>query len=333
MTRIRVFAGGALVPATDIDSALADATARGGTAWVDVTASEEKELDALAARFSWPHRVSADARRSAPKRARLEHTDEETVMVLLPARYVDATETVELASLMIIAREHLIVTVRAAPWIDADGVEELIRIHPSLGEGPEVVMWALCANVTAGYSPVVEGVEEDIDEIEEQLFDPDTDVSRRIFALQRELIRMEHATDPVPEMLDDLAATQPADHAELAVRLRSSSDAAEHVHGRVDGFRQTLDNALTVHATLVGEQSNAEMKRMTEFSLQQNEQVKKISSWAAIGFAPSLLAGIYGMNFRTMPELHWAWGYPFALALMVGVGGALYAVFKRHDWL
>ena len=97
--------------------------------------------------------------------------------------------------------------------------------------------------------------------------------------------------------------------------------------------RHTLENALTVHATIVDQRRNDAMQRMTEQSIQQNEQVKKISSWAAIGFAPTLVAGIYGMNFQFMPELAWPWGYPFAIGLMIAVSAGLYVLFKRNDWL
>jgi magnesium transporter len=94
-----------------------------------------------------------------------------------------------------------------------------------------------------------------------------------------------------------------------------------------------LQNILTVNATLVGQRQNDETQRLTEASLQQNEEVKRISSWAAILFAPTLVGTVYGMNFDHMPELGWTLGYPFALALMVGVSVILYLVFKRRGWL
>ena len=93
---------------------------------------------------------------------------------------------------------------------------------------------------------------------------------------------------------------------------------------RVEGYRQLLTNILTVNAALVAQRQNEEMTRLTEAGFEQNEQVKRISSWAAILFAPTLIASIYGMNFDHMPELHWAGGYPFALALMLLLGGVLY---------
>jgi Mg2+ and Co2+ transporter CorA len=101
----------------------------------------------------------------------------------------------------------------------------------------------------------------------------------------------------------------------------------------VTSFRALLQNALTVHATLVGQRQNDEMRALTEASLLQNEEVKKISAWAAILFAPTLVGTIYGMNFTHMPELHWAAGYPLALALMLATSVTLYLVFKRRGWL
>jgi magnesium transporter len=102
---------------------------------------------------------------------------------------------------------------------------------------------------------------------------------------------------------------------------------------RVENFRQLLRDMLTVNATLVAQQQNEEMKAMTQASNAQNEEVKKISAWAAILFAPTLIGTVYGMNFTHMPELGWRFGYPFALLLMTLVCGGLYAVFKRRDWL
>ena len=106
----------------------------------------------------------------------------------------------------------------------------------------------------------------------------------------------------------------------------SDTDDAIRVAERIDGFRTTLDKALAVHSALVA-------RRQTEVNLQQNEQVKKISSWAAIIFAPTLIGTVYGMNFDVMPELHWEYGYPVALSVMVAFPTVLYLIFKRRHWL
>lgn len=333
MTDIRVLVDGRVDEAADMAAALRVATEQRGVAWFDVRLDDEAAIAHLADTLGWKTAVTG-ALRSARKRARLEVGDDHTIVVLRPARYLDDSESVELSSLGVVAAAGVIVTIRGDAWVDLSHVREFLSAHRGLGESADGVLWAVCASTIDQYGPVIAGVEDDIDEIEEQLFDGSSEVSRRIFALQRELVGLQHATEPLPEMMDQLAETLDGGRSRiLAPRFRTTSDSAEHVLRRVTGFRSTLDNALTVHATLVGEQSTAEMQRMTELSIRQNDQVKKISSWAAIGFAPSLVAGIYGMNFRNMPELLWPWGYPFALALMLAVAGGLYWVFKRHDWL
>jgi magnesium transporter len=115
--------------------------------------------------------------------------------------------------------------------------------------------------------------------------------------------------------------------------LRDVLDHALRLAERINSFRALLQNALMVSATVVAQRQNDEMRRLTESSFAQNEQVKRISSWAAILFAPTLVGTIYGMNFRIMPELDWAFGYPMALGLMVGMGIVLYWTFKHNKWI
>ena len=120
---------------------------------------------------------------------------------------------------------------------------------------------------------------------------------------------------------------------ELQRYLRDVQDHAILVTERVAGFREILQNILSVNLTLVGLQQNEEVKALSEAAIEQNDQVKRISAWAAILFAPTLVGTVYGMNFDYMPELHWTLGYPFALMLMLAVSVTLYAVFKRRRWL
>jgi len=93
-----------------------------------------------------------------------------------------------------------------------------------------------------------------------------------------------------------------------------------------------LSDILTVNATLVSQAQNEELKALSESTYDQNEQVKRISAWAAILFAPTLIASVYGMNFANMPELDWVFGYPFAILLMLAVSGLLFFIFKRRGW-
>ena len=120
---------------------------------------------------------------------------------------------------------------------------------------------------------------------------------------------------------------------ELRRYLRDVKDHVIRIVERGDSFHLVLQNALQVHATLVTQRQNEEITKLTETSVAQSVQTKKISAWAAILFAPTLIGTIYGMNFDFMPELHWEFGYPVAVLLMVASGFVLHRIFKRSGWL
>jgi magnesium transporter len=182
------------------------------------------------------------------------------------------------------------------------------------------------------YAPVIAGVENDIDEIEDEVFNGSAGAPRRVYELSREVIAFQRATKPLPPMLERLLDDRSLDEDERRY-LRDMQDHALRVVEQADGFRQLLQNILSVNLTLetksLAEMSNA----LTEMSNDQNEEVKKISAWAAILFAPTLVGTAYGMNFENMPGLTWDLGYPLALALMVLLGVALYLLFKRRKWI
>ena len=159
------------------------------------------------------------------------------------------------------------------------------------------------------YQPIVAGLENDIDEIEDEVFSGSATVSRRIYELTREVIEFQRATKPLAGILGELIELPGVDDEERRY-LRDVQDHAMRIEERVDGFRVLLQNILSVHLTL-------ETKALNEVSVNQNEQVQKISAWAAILFAPTLIGTIYGMNFTNMPELDWRLGYPMALGLML----------------
>jgi magnesium transporter len=192
------------------------------------------------------------------------------------------------------------------------------------------VLYAILDEVVDAYAPVVAGLENDIDEIEDQIFseDPSPAVSRRIYELHREVILFQRAVQPLSAVLDELRARATEQDMDIELRrlFRDVHDHVLRVHERIEGFRSLLDNALMAHAAIVGQ-------RQAEASLAQSEQTKRISAWAAILFAPALVGTIYGMNFDHMPELSWRWGYPFALGLMVFSGVIIWAVFRRARWL
>ena len=160
-------------------------------------------------------------------------------------------------------------------------------------------------------------------------------MSRRIYELSREVTDFQRATRPLIGVLEALTAgfAKYGIDEELQRYLRDVEDHLTQVCERIEEFRQLLRDILTVNATLVAQQQNEEMKNLAEASNSQNEEVKKISAWAAILFAPTLIGTIYGMNFEHMPELGWVVGYPLALFLMAVTCVTLYTIFKRRDWL
>ncbi|TFC01568.1 magnesium and cobalt transport protein CorA [Cryobacterium mannosilyticum] len=309
--------------------------ANNGFAWIGMYRPSEREVRSVAAEFSLHHLAVEDALKGH-QRAKLERFDDILFVVLRPARYIDDEERVEFGELHVFVGPDFVVTIRHAESPNLARVRERMESTPELlAFGPEAVLYAILDQIVDEYGPVVAGLENDIDEIEDQLFDGDQEVSRRIYALSREVIEFQRATQPLVGMLEALQRgfDKYSVDVELHHHLRDVLDHTLRVAERGDAFRQLLDNALIVHSTLVTQRQNDETRRLSETSLAQSEEVKKISSWAAILFAPTLVGTIYGMNFTHMPELKWVFGYPFALGLMVAMGFGLYGVFKKNGWL
>jgi len=306
-----------------------------GMAWIGLYRPDANEIRGVADEFSL-HPLAVEDALKGHQRAKLERFGDTLFVVLRPAWYLDAEERVEFGEVNVFIGPGFVVTVRHAEKPDLANVRRRMEENPALlALGPEAVLHAVLDEVVDGYGPVIAGLENDIDEIEDQIFDGDQDVSRRIYALSREVIEFQRATQPLIGMLESLQEgfEKHGVDVELHRHLRDVLDHTIRVVERGDAFRQLLQNALTVHSTLVNQRQNDETRRLSETGLAQSEEVKKISSWAAILFAPTLVGTIYGMNFTHMPELKWQFGYPFAITLMVAMGFGLYAVFKRKDWL
>ncbi|MEU9187715.1 magnesium and cobalt transport protein CorA [Streptomyces sp. NPDC048484] len=306
-----------------------------GMAWIGLARPTENEILSLAAEFDL-HPLAVEDAMEAHQRPKLERYGETLFVVLRAARYLDASEEVDFGELHVFLGPDFLITVRhgAAPELSA--VRRRMEETPELLKlGPEAVLYAILDAVVDGYAPVVSGVQNDIDEIETEVFGGDPWVSRRIYELSREMVEFQRATRPLVGMLHALMAgfAKYGTDEELQRYLRDVADHVTHTSERVDGFRQALTDILTVNATLVTQQQNAEMRALAEAGFEQNEEIKKISSWAAILFAPTLVGTIYGMNFKHMPELGWSLGYPFAIGLMGVVCASLYVIFKRRDWL
>ncbi|GGN91667.1 magnesium transporter CorA [Streptomyces albiflavescens] len=306
-----------------------------GVAWIGLARPTEAELLSLAAEFDL-HPLAVEDAMEAHQRPKLERYGDTLFVVLSAARYLDAAEEVDFGELHVFVGPDFVITVRHGAAPDLSAVRRRMEDTPELLKlGPEAVLYAILDAVVDGYVPVVSGVQNDIDEIETEVFRGDPKVSRRIYELSREMVEFQRATRPLVGMLHGLMAgfAKYGTDEELQRYLRDVADHVTHTSERVDGFRQALTDILTVNATLVTQQQNAEMRALAEAGFEQNEEIKKISSWAAILFAPTLVGTIYGMNFEHMPELSWTFGYPFAIGLMGVVCVSLYVIFKRRDWL
>ena len=297
-------------------------TERRGFAWIDLDRPSPEELQAVADEFEL-HPLAIEDALAGHQRAKLERYGDTQFVVLRPAFYRDDIEKVEFGEVHLFVGSTFVVTVRRAARPDLNVVRERLEAAPDLlARGPQAVLYAVLDRVVDDYAPVALGLENDIDEIEDELFEGGaTELSRRIYKLSREVMMFQRATHPLLDVVGELKQ-HVGDHAVDIEVARGFRDVLDHTHrivDRIDAYRALLENALTTHLTLVGQD--------------QNDQVKKISSWAAILFAPTLVGTIYGMNFDNMPELHWTFGYPLAVAAMVAMGGVLYSVFRRKGWL
>ena len=305
---------------------------RRGVAWIGLYRPTAEEFESVAGEFEL-HPLAVEDAIKAHQRPKLERYGSTLFVVLKAARYLDETETVEFGELHVFVGEDFVVTVRHAEAPAIREVREGLEREPGLlRRGPGAILHAVMDRVVDDYGPVVAGLENDIDEIENEVFSGNAGVSRRIYQLSREVIEFRRATKPLVGILAHLIEGPDVDP-EIKRYLRDVQDHVLQVVERIEGFREILQNILSVNLTLVGLSQNEEVKNLSEAAIQQNDEVKKISAWAAILFAPTLVGTVYGMNFDHMPELHWVFGYPFALALMIVVSVTLFLVFKHRGWL
>jgi magnesium transporter len=322
-------------PQTVADSRAELDEGEGRLIWLGLYRPEARELGELAEQFDLPELAVEDAIK-AHQRPKFERYGTTLFVVLKAARYRDELEEVEFGELHLFLGPDFAITVRHSESPDLSRVRRRLESEPQLlAKGSEAVLYAILDAVVDGYRPVVDGLENDIDEIETEVFRGDPGVSRRIYELSQEVLDFQRASQPLTGILAAITAgfDKYGVDEELRSYLRDVADHVVQVNERVEGFRVQLRDILTVNATLVAQRQNDEIRELTETSLAQGEEVKKISAWAAILFAPTLVGTVYGMNFDAMPELHWHLGYPYALALMVLVSLVLYGVFKRRDWI
>jgi magnesium transporter len=302
--------------------------------WIGLYEPSAEEFDAVAREFDL-HELAVEDAIQAHQRPKLEVYDDTLFVVLKTARYLDDEEAVEFGEIMLFIGDGFVVTVRHKPASALGGVRQAIeRRHDLLRYGPGAVLHAIVDRVVDDYFPVLSGLDDDIKDAEKEVFKEEAgnpaavrrlrrhaaNPAERIYKLKREVLQFAHAVGPLVDPVDRLARGKYAViHPEVRTYFRDVNDHLLRAHDQLEGFRDLLTSVL---------QAN-----MTQVSVRQNEDMRKISAWVAIFAVPTGVAAIYGMNFKNMPELSWSAGYPAVLALILVLCVVLYGRFRRSGWL
>jgi magnesium transporter len=267
------------------------------------------------------HELALEDASSAHQRPKIEDYDDSYFMVLKTARYIDETEVVEFGEIHLFLGSGYAIVVRHGAASELRAARRRLEERPELlAEGPGAVAWAVLDQVVDDYAPVVDGIENDITEVETEIFGGEGESTERIYFLKREVIEFHHAVYPLLVPLEMLErGAYPIVGENVQRFMRDVADHARRVNESVNGQRELLTSVLEANLALL--------------SVRQNTVVREISAWAAIIAVPTFIASVYGMNFEYMPELDSKIGYPLALGVMLVAILALHRFFKRIRWL
>jgi len=291
-----------------------------GFVWLGLHDPEPEELRKVAEQFKLPELAVEDATH-AHQRPKLEDYEDGYFLVVHTACYLDDVEEVEFGEVHLFSGPDYVIAVRHGRASELHSARERLEARPDLlREGPAAAVWAVLDKIVDDYQPVVEGLDNDVEEVEVAVFDDEGDQTRRIYFLRRELAEFYRAIHPLLLALDRLESATRSDVTPL---LR------DHLRDVEDHLQRTEEEVVTMRDLLTGIlQAN-----LAVIAVQQNDVVKKISGWAAVIAVPTLIASVYGMNFEHMPELKLTFGYPLALALMLAIGYGLHRTLRRAGWL
>nr|WP_233617861.1 MULTISPECIES: magnesium and cobalt transport protein CorA [Actinomadura] len=267
------------------------------------------------------HPLAAEDAVAAHQRPKMERYGDTLFVVLKTLTYIDATSDIEVGEIMVFLGADFVVTVRHGAGNPLGPVRDRLERDPGmLRHGATSVLYAVCDEVVDRYGVIAHEVEVDIIGLERSVFDPDApDVTADIYSLKREVLEFRGAEDPLVPVLQEIVKGRVPECAGTREYFRDVLDHLLRVDAQVDAHNELLNSVLTAHLALVGSRQNADMR--------------KISAWAAIIAVPTAIAGIYGMNFDHMPELHWTWGYPAVLAVMATVCAVLFRRLRKSGWL
>ncbi|WP_028652146.1 magnesium/cobalt transporter CorA [Nocardioides halotolerans] len=305
----------------EFDKLRAEAADDGDFVWVGLYKPSEGELADVAEAFGL-HRLAVEDALKAHQRPKLERYGDSLFLTLKTLWYVDEEDAVETGEINLFAGRDFVVTVRHGRGSELHSARSRLEGQEAvLTHGPSAVIYAVCDTAVDGYSDVVDELQVDVDEIESSVFSPArTDDSSRIYVLKREIAEVRRAVLPLREPMRKLAdGLVPGVEREAGPFFRDVLDHLNLAVEVVDSLDSLLSTAFDAH--------------LARITVQQNDDMRKISAGVALAAAPTLIAGVYGMNFDHMPELGWRVGYPLAVLLMVAISGGLWVLFKRSGWL
>jgi magnesium transporter len=295
--------------------------------WIGLHEPDDHQMGAVAEVFGL-HELAVEDAVHAHQRPKLERYDDTLFLVLKTVNYVEhssisnAREIVETGEIMVFVGNDFVVTVRHGDFSGLAGVRRRMDSSPAnCALGPYGVMHAIADHVVDGYLDVTDLVETDIDAMEENVFSPTstTDIEH-IYLLKREVVELRRAVAPLTLALQRIGT----DHNDLI-----SKEVRRYMRDVLDHNTQAADRIASYDEVL----SSLVQAAVGKISMQQNTDMRKISAYVAIAAVPTAMAGIYGMNFDNMPELHWTYGYPAVLLVMMTVCFLLYRTFRRNHWL
>jgi magnesium transporter len=288
--------------------------------WVSLRDPGPEQLAAVQRELDLPQPL-VDGLATASRRSSLEAVDGLLHAVVKTARWEEAEEAVRLGEVQLVLGHGFVVGVERDAAV-LEGVRQDLQDDAELADaGPAAVLPAVVDRAVDGYGPVVGALNVAVEEVEEVVFSPGRSApTERVYRLSRQVLELRRAMVPLPEVLDRLPAVAPTPEGDrLRLRFREQRAHLLQLVEATDGLGDLLTNVL---------QAN-----LTEVSVQQNDDMRRISAWVAIWAVPTLLAGIYGMNFHHMPELDWSFGYPLVLVVMALICVGLYVGFRRSGWL
>ncbi|MEU3900628.1 magnesium/cobalt transporter CorA [Streptomyces sp. NPDC045251] len=313
----------------DFSDALGEARSRGGFVWIGLHEPSEEEFDLVTEEFAL-HPLAVEDALKAHQRPKLEVYEDSLFAVLKPVVYEPESDAVSTGELMIFLGDGFVVVVRHGEGSPLKAVRQRLEHEPELlGKGPTSVLYAIADAAVDHYLDVAVELQNDLEELEAEVFSPDGGGSRhtasRIYTFKRQILEFRRATGPLAPPLARLAGTGtfgagvPYVNEKARPFFRDVSDHLSRVNESVESLDRLVSDILSAH--------------LAQTSVRQNDDMRKISAWAAMAAVPTMVAGVYGMNFEHMPELRWEWGYPAVIVLMAGLEVLLFRLFKRRGWL